>query len=70
MKTTTQKRDEQLLAIAQEEVAQLWTFDTADDDDCDGIYQVDVCDIKNMLEKAYSAGFQEANEIHVATNTA
>ena len=57
---TTTKRDERLLAIAQEEVAQLWTLDTGDNDDCDDIYQVDVCDIKNMLERAYAAGHNDA----------
>jgi len=64
--TTTAKRDEQLLAIAKTELADIWidpinieTLETKNDGKRD-VFEIGIWNIKHMLRKAYSAGYEDA----------
>ena len=53
------KRYERILAIAKSEVYGLHTLDARHNDDAD-FYSIAVWSLKNMLEKAYEAGYEES----------
>ena len=67
--TTTRKRDEQLLAIAKAQMNAsagepiLDTLETRNADHLD-FFEIAVWDLKAMLSKAYSAGYEDAVEVY------
>ena len=60
--TTTRKRDEQLLAIAVTNSA-FQAIEPRYNDDLD-IHEVHVSELRKMLHKAYSAGYEDAVEVY------
>ena len=57
--TTTTKRDQQLFKIAYYEMADFETFEMRGNDDLD-FQEVSLRGLKAMLNKAYSAGYEDA----------